>query len=60
MAASLGVNQWSVMSWLEDCYGLDVSCCCDKLVVEFGNPEEEGRLPLEAATKQRLVKAVAD
>jgi hypothetical protein len=37
-----------------------VSCCCEKLVAEargpFGNPEEEKRPPLEAATKQRLMK----
>jgi hypothetical protein len=38
-----------------------VSCCCEKLVADargqFGNPEEEGRLLLEAISEQRLVKA---
>jgi hypothetical protein len=30
-----------------------VNCCCEKLVAEFGNPEEREHPPLEAATKHR-------
>jgi hypothetical protein len=41
-----------------------VSCCCEKLVAEargqFGNPEEGERPPLEAATRQRLVRTITD
>lgn len=38
--------------------------CCEKLVAEFGDSsvtQRKGeRLPLEAATKQRVVKSVTD
>jgi hypothetical protein len=37
-----------------------VGCCCEKVVAEvrgeYGNPEQGEHMPLEAATKQRLVK----
>jgi hypothetical protein len=53
------IGEW--IGELDDRWGsFVVSCCCETLVAEarvyFGNPEEEDRPPLEAATKQRLVK----
>jgi hypothetical protein len=46
------------------CSSVFMSCCCEKLVAEargqFGNPEEGERPSLEAATKQRPIKTVAD
>jgi hypothetical protein len=50
--------EWSE---LEDCCcSVPTSCCCYQPVAEarghFGNPEEGEHPPLEAATKQRLVK----
>jgi hypothetical protein len=67
MDASLRLRQsveWSERvgeSDLEDCCGsVPVSCCCYKLVAEalgqFGNPEDGERPPLEAVTRQQLVK----
>jgi hypothetical protein len=52
-------------SELEDCWGSAVgSYCCQKLVAEAGDssgkPDEGERPPLQAATKQRLVKTVTD
>jgi hypothetical protein len=41
-----------------------VSCCCEKLVAEakglYENPEEGEHPPMEAITKQWLVKTVTD
>jgi hypothetical protein len=58
MAASLGVS-WLV-SELENCCGSVVVRCCEKLVAEargqFGSTEEGERPPLEAVTRERLVK----
>jgi hypothetical protein len=50
----------SKTSGLEDDWGsVDVSCCCEKLVAEardVSKTQRKERPPLEAATKQRLVK----
>jgi hypothetical protein len=60
---SEGLVDWLVSEWIRELLRLN---CCELLLLEagswgrrqFGNPEKEERPPLEAATKQRLVKPV--
>jgi hypothetical protein len=55
-------SSWLVSELVRDnsCGSVLVSCFCLMLVAEgrerFGNPEEGQGLPLEAVTRQRLVK----